>query len=431
VAVVNGKSKSVGYRQLIRQNRSFRYLWSGQIISLLGDWFNLIASATLIANLTQSGAAVGGLFVVRMLAPFLVSPIAGVVADRYNRKYIVMTTDILRGLIVLCFVLVREPEHVWLIYVLTAIQSALQGFFFPAWNSILPDITTTEELGAANALSSATWSVMLAFGAAMGGIVSGLIGVYPAFIIDGLTFFVSVTILWRMPYQSLLSESTDKSVIAGFRQYFDGLQYLRKHIDIFVITLHKGINGLLIVGVFQVVQVTIAEQYFPIGDGGSISLGFIYVATGIGTGIGPILGRMWARDRHRHLRIAIAIGYVFSLVGFLITSTLISFPIVLIGAFLRGVGGGVVWVLGTQLLLQLLPNDVRGRVFSTEFAMNSLATAIGSGSVGFLIDTSLGVPGILILCAGLTVIPTVLWGMWIAMEKRDHLVIHDKPKIAP
>lgn len=425
------KSKTVGYRQLLRQNKAFRYLWSGQIISLLGDWFNLIASATLIATLTQSGAAVGGLFVVRMLAPFLMSPIAGVIADRYNRKHIVMTTDILRGLIVLCFVFVREPEHVWLIYVLTGIQSALQGFFFPAWNSILPDITSAEELGAANALSSATWSVMLAFGAALGGIVSGIIGVYPAFVIDGITFFVSVAIISKMPYQSLLSDSSDKSIMTGFTQYFDGLQYLRKHIDIFVITLHKGINGLLVVGIFQVVQVTIAEQYFPIGDGGSISLGFIYVATGIGTGIGPILGRSWARDRHRHLRIAIAIGYVFSLVGFLITSTMISFPVILVGAFLRGIGGGIVWVLGTQLLLQLLPNEVRGRVFSTEFAMNSLATAIASGSAGFLIDSSLGISGTLVLFAGLTIIPTVLWSIWIAMERRDHLVIEGKPTIVP
>ena len=88
------KRQSV-YWQLIRGNRAFRHLWAGQIISLTGDWFNLIASASLIAVLTQSGTAVGGLFVVRMLAPFLVSPIAGVVADRYNRRAIVITTDVL------------------------------------------------------------------------------------------------------------------------------------------------------------------------------------------------------------------------------------------------------------------------------------------------------------------------------------------------
>jgi MFS family permease len=423
VADVNKKSKSIGYLQLLRQNKSFRYFWSGQIVSLLGDWFNLIASATLIATLTQSGAAVGGLFAVRMLAPFLVSPIAGVVADRYNRKHIVMMADILRGLVVVCFVLVQEPEHVWLIYVLTAIQGALQGLFFPAWNSILPDITTSEELGAANALSSATWSVMLAFGAALGGIVSGIIGVYPAFVIDGITFLISVTIISKMPYQSLLSDSTDTSIMAGFRQYIEGLSYLRKHIDIFVITLHKGLVGLLIVGVYQVVQVSIAEQYYPIGDDGSISLGFLYVAMGVGTGIGPLLGRYWAQDQNRRLRIAIATGYLFSLAGFLVTATLISFPIILIGAFLRGIGGGVIWVLGTQLLLQILPNDVRGRVFSTEFAMYTLLSAVSSGMAGILIDTSFGVTSMLLLSAGLMVIPLVLWSLWIVFAKSDDLAI--------
>jgi hypothetical protein len=83
---------TVGYGELVRGNRAFRLLWFGQIISLLGDWFDLIASASLVAELTQSGLAVGGLFVVRMLAPFLMSPIAGVVADRYNRKRILVAT---------------------------------------------------------------------------------------------------------------------------------------------------------------------------------------------------------------------------------------------------------------------------------------------------------------------------------------------------
>jgi NRE family putative nickel resistance protein-like MFS transporter len=83
---------AVSYTELLRNNRNFRFLWFGQIVSLLGDWFNLVASAALIGLLTQSGLAVGSLFVVRMLAPFVVSPIAGVVADRYNRKHILQGT---------------------------------------------------------------------------------------------------------------------------------------------------------------------------------------------------------------------------------------------------------------------------------------------------------------------------------------------------
>lgn len=412
--------KSVGYMQLLRQNIAFRHLWSGQVISLLGDWFNLIASASLIAVLTQSGAAVGGLFVVRMLAPFLMSPIAGVVADRYNRRRIVMTTDILRGFTVLCFVLVREPEHVWLVYALTAVQSALQGFFFPAWNSILPDITKPEELGTANALSSSTWSVMLAFGAALGGIFSGVLGIYPAFIIDGLTFFVSAFILSRMPYEPEESLG-DKSVMAAFRQYFDGLNYLRQHIDILVIALHKAVNGLLVVGVYQVVQVTIAERHFPVGEGGSISLGLLYFATGVGTGIGPILARHIAGDRDRAIRIAIAFGYVASLLGLYISSTLASFEVVMIGTLLRGIGGGIVWVQGTQLLLQLLPNNVRGRVISTEFMLNTLGTAIASGVSGALLDTTGTVTSILQTNAVILIVPIVLWSLWIMFGKREQL----------
>ncbi|MCA9904767.1 MAG: MFS transporter, partial [Anaerolineae bacterium] len=134
MALVTGEAGTaparVSYVGLVRANEKFRLLWIGQIVSLLGDWFNLIASAALIAQLTESGAAVGGLFVVRMLAPFLVSPIAGVAADRYNRKWLLISTDIVRGLIVLGFLFVRDAHQIWLIYVLSALQMGLSAFFF-------------------------------------------------------------------------------------------------------------------------------------------------------------------------------------------------------------------------------------------------------------------------------------------------------------
>ena len=90
-----------------------------------------------------------------MLAPFLVSPIAGVVADRYNRKHILIAADLLRVAVVLAFLLVRDAGHVWLLYTLTALQFAVSGFFYPARNSILPELAGERQLGAMNALSSA------------------------------------------------------------------------------------------------------------------------------------------------------------------------------------------------------------------------------------------------------------------------------------
>ena len=412
------QQKPVGYFDLVRTNKRFRLLWIGQIVSLLGDWFNLIASAALVAALTQSGTAVGGLFVVRMLAPFIISPIAGVAADRYNRKHLLIFTDIARGITVLGFLLVQDASDVWLVYALSAIQLGLSGFFFPARNAILPDITAKHELGAANAISSTTWSVMLAFGAALGGLFAGTVGIYPAFILDAATFFVSAVVIARIVYQRHPAlEGEDKTVMGGLRQYVDGLRYLRHHADILFIALHKAANALFVMGSLQVVQVALAERIFVIGEGGGISLGLMFAAQGIGTGIGPILARRFTGDRDRQLRIALTVSYLISIAGLAISATLINLPIVLAGMVLRGIGGGIMWVFSTQMLLQLVPDRVRGRVFSSEFAMFSLTSAIGSAAAGWMLDNHLEVASMLQLMALLTLVPTILWTLWILFGK--------------
>ena len=404
---------SVSYSQLIRGNRNFRALWFGQIVSLLGDWFNLIASAALLNELTESGLAIGGLFVVRMIAPFLISPFAGVIADRYNRKAILLTTDIVRGIIVLGFLFVREPQHVWLLYLLTGLQLGTGGFFFPTKNALLPDIVREDELGAANTISSITWSTMLAVGAALGGLVAGLWGNQTAFLIDAATFFVSAVFIARMQYQTPKAlAASDKSVRAAVEQYVSGLSYLRRHVDQLVTALLKGVNAILISTGFQVIQVTITERVFVIGEGGGIGLGLIFAIAGAGTGLGPLAARAFAKDRDRPMRWTIVVGWLIASVGILIVSTLASFPLVLLGSFLRGFGGGIVWVMSTQILLQLVPGHVRGRTFATEYMIFTLLSAIGAGVIGNFLDSGLELGSIMRWMAVLILIPTALWTLW-------------------
>ena len=410
-------SASVGYGQLVRENRNFRYLWFGQIISLLGDWFNLIASASLIALLTESGFAIGGLFVVRMLAPFLVSPIAGVIADRYNRRTILLTTDILRAITVFGFLLVQDASHVWLLYTLTAIQLGISGFFFPTRNAILPDLVPPQGLGAANALSSATWSVMLAVGAAIGGLVSGTWGIYPAFIIDGLTFLLSAIFIWQIKLDITTQvEDSDKTIMAGLQQYLEGLRYLGRHVDILVIALHKPFLSLLMFSGIQIAQVAISERVFVIGEGGGIGLGIMFGITGVGTGLGPIIARYFTSDRDQQLRWAMIGGYIIGGVGLVVTAPLLNFGTTLLGMALRGLGGGIIWVFSTQLLLHKVSSDVRGRVFATEFALFSLTSAIGAAVTGWAIDP-LGISGLLWGLAALNIVPTLLWTYWVISRK--------------
>jgi MFS family permease len=405
----------VGYLELIRTNHNFRNLWYGQIISLLGDWFDLIASAALVGILTKSGLAVGSLFVVRMLAPFVISPLAGVVADRYNRKQVLILTDISRAIVVLGFLFVRDAGHVWLLYVLTALQLGISGFFFPARNAILPDIASPREIGAANTISSITWSVMLAMGAALGGLASGIWGIYPAFIIDSASFLLSAFFIARVTQVATPSLATaDKTIGAALQQYIDGLRYLGRQSDILVITLHKAVNALILSAGFQVLQVAIAQKIFVIGQGGGISLGLMFALSGIGTGVGPMLARWITGDDPKSLRWAISIGYLIGGLGLVLTAPLFSFGSVLLGTMLRGLGGGIVWVFSTQLLLQVVPNQVLGRVFATEYAFFNLMSAVSSAAVGAALDASLSVSTVIWSMAVLSLAPVILWTWWLS-----------------
>lgn len=427
----SSQQSSTGYLKLVRTNQNFRNLWFGQIVSLFGDWFNLIASAALISSLTKSGLAVGGLFVVRMLAPFLVSPIAGVITDRYNRKRLLILADLLRAVIVLGFLTVQNENQVWLLYTLTALQLALSGFFFPARNAILPDIVSRRELGTANALSSSTWSVMLAVGAALGGLATGGWGIYPSFIIDSISFILSAFFIARVSYRYIPTEKA-ASIKTFIVAYVEGLRYLGQHRDILVVATLKGALSLVSGGVFQVLEVAIAQRVFPIGEGSGISLGLLYTAAGIGTGIGPILARHFTGDNERKMRLAIILAYGLSAVGMLSTAIVLSFTgqsssilwlnfsLVLLCVLIQAVGGGLNWVFSTQLLLQLLPDRVRGRVFSTEFAMLTLANAVSAALGGWAMDnTGLSMAGMLGIIAGLILIPGVLWTVWTVRHLRQ------------
>ncbi|HUF40107.1 MAG TPA: MFS transporter [Anaerolineales bacterium] len=406
-------SPPTGYIQLVRENADFRNLWLGQIVSLAGDWFNLIASSALIAQLTGSGVAVGLLVVVRMLAQFVTGPIGGMLADRYNRKTLLIATDLLRGVVVFGFLLVDGVEDVWLLYALTAVQLGLSGVFNPTKDAILPDVARPEELGAANALNATTWSTMLAVGAALGGLVAGEWGLRPAFIIDALSFFYSAVLIRRVRYNFTIVPRVPMTAAAVFREYFAGFGYLRRHADILLIATQKAAQALAVSAGFQIIQVELASKVFVYGDGGSTGLGWMYAVVGLGTGAGPLLARALTGDRPRELRRAIGWSYLVTAAGLLVAAPLASFAIVLFGTFLRGFGVAVAWVFSTTLLLQKLPNEVRGKVIGAEYALFTLMSALGAPVAGWVLDhTANGVPRLLYGMTGLVVVFGLVWAVW-------------------
>lgn len=412
-----------GYLSFIRENHDFRYLWVGQIISNLGDWFNLIASASLVASLTESGLAVGGLFVIRTLAPFFASPIGGVIADRYNRRNVLIITDLLRVIVMLGFLLVREPGDVWLLYTLTGIQLFMSGIFYPTRTAILPDIVPEQGIGIANAISGATFSAMLAIGSGLGGLVVGTIGIYPAFIIDAFTFLLSAVFIAQVAFKPRQQGVRKRTLGAVLPEYLDGLRYMKQHPYLLAITSHKAFVGLLLGSTFEIVQVAIAKEVFTAGEGGSLSLGMMFFFAGVGLGVGPLVARRFSKDRRRYTVWNITIGYFLGGLGLALTAMLTNYSLILLGAFLRGVGNGMVWLFSTELVLQLVPTHVRGRVVGTEFAFSMLVSAIGATVVGAALDSPLGITGVAWWMAGLTLIPIIAWSLWLIAGEHEWITL--------
>jgi predicted MFS family arabinose efflux permease len=248
---------------------------------------------------------------------------------------------------------------------------------------------------------------MLALGAAIGGLTTGLFGSQTAFVIDGLTFVLSAGFLLGVKLPDSSSTTTEHQT----RVRLTAFRYMRQHPDIFFIAMHKAAIALLLSSGFQVVQIEIAKDHFVIGVGGAISLGLIYCVNGIGSGIGPILARRWTGDRDQPLRITISLGYLIGVLGLAIVAPLFGLVEVLIGGFIRSIGGGIAWVFSTQLLLQRAPNEIRGRIFGTEFALFTLMGGIGTAIVGALLD-QFHIRTILWGMTGLPLIPAVLWWLW-------------------
>ncbi len=404
------------YITLLRNNANYRNLWLGSVISQFGDWFNVLAAAELISRLTDSGVALSYLFVARFLPLFLFSPIAGILADRFDRKRIMIISDVLRGATVLLFLVVRDSNDIWLFYLLTIIQFSLSALFTPARSAVMPMIVKREEIVAANALDSLTWSTMLAVGALVGGLVAAVFGAEAAFIADAGTFLLSAFFIARIVLPDRIADPPQVGPKRRF-EFLDGFRYLLREPFIMGVALAKA-GGSLAWGAINVLEIIYANDRFPIqgvswlnlADGGTATLGLIYVAAGIGTGVGPLVMRRVLGDLPRRLMLGISIGFVSLTIGIAWLSVTGGLPSLLSATVVRTLGSGTLWVFSAALLQTLLPDRYRGRVFSFEFAALTLTQTISTLVAGYLLDSAGLDPSQVVAVSAVTAgVMTVLW----------------------
>jgi MFS family permease len=185
-------------RDLVAHNPNFRRLWLAHLISLGGDWFNQVALLGLVLELTDSALNSGLVLAAGILPQFLFATVSGPVADRFNRKVLMIVSDVARVLLALGMLLVRSDENVWIGILCMAGISAFSAFFQPASGASLPNLVKPEELALANTLMSASWGTMLAVGAALGGWVASSLGRDTAFLLNAGSFALSAFLIVRM-----------------------------------------------------------------------------------------------------------------------------------------------------------------------------------------------------------------------------------------
>lgn len=405
------------YLTLIRENHDFRRLWLSQSISNFGDWFGLLALYAIIGKYSDSEFLLGLIIVVKMLSLAFFSPIAGYFADRFNRRNLMIWCDLLRGVAVLGIILVQSPAMLWLAYVLTAIQMMLSAVFEPAKTSSIPNVTSEENLTNANIISTATWSIIFTTGMAIGGFATEWLGTDNVLILDALTYVVSAWFVYRaaIPQKRLSQEDLDRTR-NPFKGIQEGLSYLISNRHILRPTLAKGTSTMFLGGLVYLL-IIVSEEVLMMG---SIGLGLLYAARGIGTGIGPVIGRRLFSDEKDWVFV-MGLAITFCGLMYMMVGVVSSITIMLLFVLLAHSASGANWVTSTVLLQKRTRDTYRGRIFSTEWFLFTIGNSISTIIASLILESGLmTVKPLIVVYGGIMALGGILWTFTIAQNEKRY-----------
>lgn len=355
------------------RNRGFVRLWTGQAISFLGDAISMVALVVLAAELGGRASAVGGILVARLL-PTLAGPFVGVLADRLDRKAILVGSDLARAALTFGIIFTRD---LFALYVMVFLLGLAKTFFNPTIRAAFPGVVAGGNLTRANSIISGTFSASISVGPALGGVLIATAGLDVAFALDAISFLVSALFLAMVPF----SRPSREGAASFFGEFRSGLGYLA----LSRIPLAVVIGASLIV--FTTDLTTPAEiflaQHFGAGTEGYGVLVSLY---GVGMVAGSTL-MVAVAERVRLIPVYLSalLGYAVALCGAGLSPT---FPLVLAAITLAGLSNGVDNVTCDTILQTSVPENFLGRVFSVRFLGFGIGEAVAYPLGGLLTDAT-------------------------------------------
>lgn len=360
------------FSRLLKNNRNYRFTWTGQVVSEIGDHFNNIAVFSLALATTRSGMVVTGVMLARAIPAVMAGPVAGVVLDRLDRKQIMIASDLIRGVVALGFILAIGRPDAWLLYVLSALLMFASPFFTSGRSAILPAIATKEELHTANSLTQTTQWTTLAVGAFLGGTSVMQFGYKWAFAFNALSFLFSALCISRLKvtvgsFRAERKDLTENDVVRPWHEYLEGLRYMRSSpliLGIALLAVGWASGG----GAAQILFSLFGELVFHRGPAG---IGYLWASAGVGLLAGGAFAhRIGKRISFSGYKRAIGICYVVHGGAYVVFSQMSSFSLAILFLGLSRAAIAVSSVLNVSQLLRHLPDEYRGRVFATNETMS-------------------------------------------------------------
>jgi predicted MFS family arabinose efflux permease len=400
--------------ELLRRNRDFRLLFVASVISLGGDWFLFVALGSLVLEATGKATAVGIMIFAQELPVFLATPWAGWLADRFDRRRLMIACDLARTAICASFLFIT-PDNLWLAYVLLAALSVFAAVFDPASSAALPNVVDDEDLATANALSGSLWGTMLAVGAALGGVVSAVFGRDTAFIVDAASFAVSAALLWRIRRAFSAPRDEREEHVGIVEAARETVRYARRDGRVWALVSVKFGFGAA-AGVLALIAV-FAQEIFRTGP---VGFGLLMAARGVGALIGPFLGHRLSGRGHQRLLAVIALSLATFGLGYLLLGLAPALGFAAVAIFVAHLGGGSQWALSSYGLQRLVPDRIRGRIFAFDFALITLSLGTSSLVVSTLAD-HIGPRPAVLLAGGVAVLWAGIWWLLTRAVRREPL----------
>ena len=399
VAVTAHDERSSGFLGLMR-NRNYALLWSGQLISEMGNRFHWVAVSLWVYFLTQSAAAVSLAISSMFVGSLLVSLWAGVFVDRLNRKAILIASDLVRAALV-ALIPTLIPISLWLVYLDLMLISVATAFFRPAIFAVVPQVVPRRDLMAANSFFTAMDTGTEILGPIMAGFLAQSYGYAPLLYADSLTYVFSALCVFAMGLSPQMRPERGLDVRAVWGSVVEGLRYIRRDelqralfILIFPATLvGAGLNAL---------QTPLAKGEIAITDA---EFGTFQSVWGLGFVVASLL-LGWYGTVFRKSRLIIG-GYFL---GFLATALMgfsAAYTPLLLTAFAVGFANTLYYVgLGT-VLMEYTPTELMGRVVSTRQLALAITRVVSPLLFGAIAERS-GIRPAIFLMAGVGAIGTLV-----------------------